>query len=420
MSVRVLIVPDKFKGTLSARESAQAIARGWRKARPDDAIKTLPMSDGGDGFGEVMSRLLGAQSRMVNTVDAAHRRCQAAWWWEPRSKTAIIESAEVIGLAMLPPGKFHPFALDTFGLGAVLRAAQAKDAKQILIGIGGSATNDGGFGLARALGWEFLDTRGRLIEKWTELHTLADVRPPSSGVRTAESARSLSLTGSLHFQNQSVRADEAVRAPDSSFGKVIVAVDVQNRLLGAHGATRVYGPQKGLRWEDFANAECCLHRLADVVSCQLGQDYARRPGAGAAGGLGFGLAAFLAAELQPGFELFATHAKLSQRLRTVDLVITGEGAIDRSTAMGKGVGQIARRCRELEILCVGLAGTAIRSREVTRLFAEVHALTDLTTAAQAKTQPAKWLERLARRVGVQASACSGRAKSRSRRQAKVW
>jgi glycerate kinase len=385
MPHHVLIAPDKFKGTLSAREAAQAIARGWHEIRPNDELELLPMSDGGDGFGGVLSRLLGAKPRMVNTVDAAHRRCKATWWWEAKSRTGIIESANVVGLAMLMPRKFHPFELDTFGLEAVLLAAHLAGAKQILIGLGGSATSDGGFGLARALGWEFRDQGGHVIEKWAALHALAQIRP----------------------------------APLRRFGRVTVAVDVQNRLLGPRGTTRVYGPQKGLRSEDFAHAERCLARLASVVKRQFGHDIAKMRGAGAAGGLGFGLAAFLGAKLQPGFELFASHAKLSQRLRTADLVITGEGAIDRSTAMGKGVGQIARSCRELGIPCVGLAGTAIHSREVTRLFAEVHALTDLTTAAQAKAKPALWLERLARRVGVQASASSGRAKVPRATQAKA-
>src|SRR5690349_10808240 len=122
----VLIVPDKFKGTLTASAAAGAIAKGWRQARPEDSLDVLPMSDGGDGFGEVLSGLLQAKPQRVRSVDAAHRPCVATWWWEPRTKTAIIESAKVIGLAMLPPGEFHPFDLDTFGLGVVLRAAQAK------------------------------------------------------------------------------------------------------------------------------------------------------------------------------------------------------------------------------------------------------------------------------------------------------
>src|SRR5256885_1103047 len=129
MPMKVLVAPDKFKGTLSAAEAAAAIARGWRKTRPEDELDLLPISDGGDGFGEVISDLLHAGPQTVRTEDAAHRLCDATWWWEAKTKTAIIESAKVIGLAMLPPGKFHPFELDTFGLGGVLRAAQEKGAK---------------------------------------------------------------------------------------------------------------------------------------------------------------------------------------------------------------------------------------------------------------------------------------------------
>src|ERR1700756_1294305 len=150
MALKVLIVPDKFKGTLTARAAAMAIARGWRKARPADALELLPMSDGGDGFGEVLSGLLHAKKIAVKTVDAAHRPIRAHWWWEAKSKTAIVESANVIGLALLPSKKFHPFQLDTLGLGAVIRAAVKRGAKHCFVGIGGSATNDAGFGVARA------------------------------------------------------------------------------------------------------------------------------------------------------------------------------------------------------------------------------------------------------------------------------
>jgi glycerate kinase len=132
------------------------------------------------------------------------------WWWDAKTRTAIVESARVVGLAMLPPGKFHPFQLDTFGLGAVLQAAARKGARQIIVGIGGSATNDGGFGLARALGWRFLDTQDGEIESWTGLSALATIRPPKQ----------------------------------RKLPEIIVAVDVQNKLLGPRGATHIYGPQK--------------------------------------------------------------------------------------------------------------------------------------------------------------------------------
>jgi len=355
--VNILIIPDKFKGTLTATAAAGAIARGWSQSRPADLLTLLPMSDGGDGFGEVLGQLLGAKIQKIKTVDAAHRPCDANWWWEAKTKTALIESATVIGLAKLPPGKFHPFELDTFGLGAVIRAAAARGAKRCIIGVGGSATNDGGFGLARALGWKFWDRDEKPIVRWAELNRLARISPP---------------------------------ARTQWFEELIVAVDVQNPLLGARGATRVYGPQKGLRPEDFAQAEKCLRALAKICSGP-----AAKPGAGAAGGLGFGLMAFAQAEAEPGFELFARFAKLEKLLRAADLVITGEGCIDESTFMGKGVGEIARRCRQRKIPCVAFAGNITASSASQRLFAEAHALIELTTIAKAKTEPTIWLEKLA-------------------------
>jgi len=380
MPLRVLIVPDKFKGTLTAQAAAAAIARGWRLTRPHDSLDLLPMSDGGDGFGDVLRLLMRAKSRRLRTVDAAHRLHVAQWWWEPRTRTAIIESAAAIGLALLPPGRFHPFQLDTLGLEAVVRAAAGAGARRCLIGLGGSATNDGGFGLARSLGWQFFDRRGREIERWTDLHRL-----------------------------------ERISAPKRRrwFRTAMVATDVQNLLLGRHGATRIYGPQKGLRPNDFAAAERCLGRLARVVRGQFGEDFARVPGAGAAGGLGFGLAAFLGAQLRPGFELFARQANLERRLRRADVVITGEGALDRSTVMGKGVGQVARRCRELGIPCIGVGGTFKGDNKMTRLFAQVHLLTDVTTRKQAMSHPQHWLEQVAMRAARQVQPVTAATKCRN-------
>ena len=361
MPLRVLIIPDKFKGTLTAHAAAGAIARGWHAARPLDTLDVLPMSDGGDGFGAVMSELLHAKVQTVVTVDAAHRPVRARWWLA--GKTAIVESAQVIGLAK--HHGIHPFQMDTFGLGAVLRAAARKGATRCLIGIGGSATNDGGFGVARALGWEFLDANSKPITIWTQLHRLAALRPPQK---------------------------------KRLFAELIVAVDVQNPLLGPRGCTRVYGPQKGLAGTDFKEAERCLHQLARVAAKQLRLDCAAGPGAGAAGGLGFGLRCFLGARLQPGFDLFAHHARLENRLRVANVVITGEGAIDRSTFMGKGVGQIVRRCVQMKIPCVGLAGVIKPRSGAEKYFTEPYALAQFTTLKKAKQKPEFWLERLARQV----------------------
>jgi glycerate kinase len=364
MRLKILIAPDKFKGTLTAQQAAEAMARGWRRARPEDELELLPMSDGGDGFGEIISHLLGATPRTFKTVDAAHRPVEAVWWWHEATKTAIIESALVVGLAMLPHGKYHPFELDTRGLGELLQAAAGHGAKRCLVGIGGSATNDGGFGMARALGWQFFNTHDKDISRWSELHHLTMVRPPDS---------------------------------TRLFDEVIVAVDVQNPLLGPSGCSRVYGPQKGLTEFDFA--ERCLGTLAAILEKQLHLAFAAMPGAGAAGGLGFGLMSFLGAKMEPGIEIFARHARLADRVKSAQLVITGEGALDAQTLMGKGVGEIANVCQKFGVPSIGLAGVVPEPEKAREKFKAVYALTpDLTDKESALREPALWLERLAAKV----------------------
>lgn len=369
--LRVLICPDKFKGTLTAAEAAHAIARGWCEVRPGDVPDLLPISDGGDGFGELLAQHLDAEPCHTETVDAAHRPLRARWWWEPRRRLALVESARVIGLAMLPPGQFHPFELDTFGLGAVLRAAARRHPRRTVVGVGGSATNDAGFGLARALGWRFLDAAEQPLTRWTALDRLARAVPPR-------------------------------RRPD--WGDLVVAVDVRNRLLGPRGCTRIYGPQKGLRPEDLAPAERCLRRLARVLGrAGRRQAPARLPGSGAAGGLGYGLLVFAGARLEPGFAWFARLTGLAPRLAGADLVLTGEGALDETTlAMGKGVGEVARLCRRAHRPCLALAGMVADRARAARWFRGVYALApDLVAPEEARRHAARWLTELARRAAAE-------------------
>ncbi|MBI5800853.1 MAG: glycerate kinase [Verrucomicrobia bacterium] len=362
MSLRVLIAPDKFKGTLTAHAAAEAIAAGWRKARPGHRLTLLPISDGGDGFGEILSAALGAKLQRVQTVDAAHRPLKSVWWWDAKSRSAIIESANIIGLAMLPPKQFHPFQLDTFGIASVLKAAAKKGARRCFVGIGGSATNDGGAGMARGLGWKFFNRRDEELFRWTHLQQLHRA--------TAPRRRRL-------------------------FPQLVVAVDVQNKLLGARGCSRVYGPQKGLREEEFPSAERALRRLANWVKGQLGSDLAGVPGSGAAGGLGFGLCAFAGAKLESGFDLIARHSKLEEQLCAADLVITGEGCLDRSSLMGKGPGEIAARCRARKLPCLGLGGVVQDEVALRKWFQSASGLTQLTSPEEAKADAARWLATLA-------------------------
>ncbi len=324
MPLRVLIVPDKFRGTLTARQAAEAIAKGWREVRPDDDIEQLPMADGGDGFGEVLGHLLKAERRTCTTLDSAGRDRLAEWWYEPGTGKAIIETAQVIGLALLPAGKYHPFELDTFGIGAVLRQVEQAGACRVYVGIGGSSTNDGGFGLARALGWRFWKENDVEINAWTELDRLARVEKPSQPL---------------------------------AFDALIIAVDVDNLLLGERGASRIYGPQKGLREVDFPKAEACLRRLAEVMAALIGEDFSLHAGTGAAGGLGFGLKAFCGGSFESGGEIFAKLSRLKQRIQDADLVITAEGAMDAQTLMGKGVGVIAKAAALAGKRCICLAGS---------------------------------------------------------------
>lgn len=369
MSLRVLVAPDKFKGTLTAEEAAGAMVNGWWGARPQDEMEMLPITDGGDGFGEVMSKLIGATECTAATVDAANRPIGAHWWWHAEQRTAIIESAQVIGLAKLPPHKFHPFELDSRGLGPVIQAAVNAGAQTLYIGIGGSATNDGGFGVAKSLGWRFFDDRDQLIEKWVKVNKLTRWLPPLDPIL------------GLDF---------------------IVAVDVDNPMLGLNGCTRIFGPQKGLLPAQFPVAEAALERLGLRATEHLGYDMAADPGCGAAGGLGFGFRVFLGAQLEPGFEIFARHAQINAKIEKADLILTGEGMIDKQTLMGKGTGRLAQRSHALGKRCVALAGMVegiAKTHTADRLFHSVHDISpSLTSPTEAKRQAALWLERLAHKV----------------------
>lgn len=367
--VRVLIAPDKFKGTLTASEAARAMAHGWRRVRPQDELMLQPISDGGDGFGAVLAGQMGARPVRNWVCDAAGRRVLVPWWWQATSRTAIIESARVVGLAMLPAGKFHPFQLDTRGLGALLRKAKLCGARRCLIGLGGSATNDGGFGLVQELGWRFLDGKGKPIEAWPELHRLQHIESPAQ--------------------------------PDWP-GEITAASDVQNPLLGPRGCTRVFGPQKGMHPPDFFRAEAALRQLAQVARRVTGCRTHALAGAGAAGGLGFGLATFLGATLMSGFELVARELNLVRAVRRADLVVTGEGRLDRSSLMGKGVGELAALCAQQGVPCFAVAGEVADLRKLSKQFRAFVALTELASQRQALARPAHWLKQAAERLARQA------------------
>ena len=360
LPLSVLIAPDKFKGTLTAEQAAKAIARGWKTARPKDHLTELPISDGGDGFGPLLAHSFGANSQSAPTRNAAGQPIKGLYW-VTSNETALVESANIIGLAMLPESHHRPLQNDSAGLGIILRHVEAQSTNQCIIGIGGSATNDGGFGVARELGWLFLDRHSQEILQWPNLVELTKIVPPQ---------RTLSMA-------------------------VTVAVDVLNPLLGPNGCTRVYAPQKGLKNEEIEGAEAALARLAEVWEIQMNKDAASLAGAGAAGGLGFGLHCFARAEIRSGFEIFAEAAQLDTLLCETDLVVTGEGAMDRQTVMGKGVGQLAQRAGAHDCQCIGLAGMVEDRPALSDRFAACYALNEIAGKDEAHNNAAHWLEKIA-------------------------
>lgn len=319
-AVKALLACDKFKGSLSAGEAVAAIAEGLGG---DWEIERCPIADGGEGFVEAM--LTARQGVWVEAAatDALGRPIVAKYGISRRSGAteAFIEMSEASGLWRIDREARHPRRSSTEGTGRLLRhAIEVFGAKRVYLGIGGSATNDGGAGLAAALGVRFLDEQGVELAPWPE--ALAAL----------------------------VRIDEAARI---ELPEIVVACDVDHPLTGPRGASAVFGPQKGAGPEDVVFLDGVLSRLARVAAAE---DQAQLPGAGAAGGLGFGLVRFAGARLVSGFELVAEALELRRRIAAADLVITGEGSLDAQTLGGKGPAGVAALARELGVPVVAVAG----------------------------------------------------------------
>jgi glycerate kinase len=347
--MRILIAPDKFKGALSAREVADSIAAGLREVLPDAKIDIAPMADGGEGTAEVISQALGASWTKCKAHDPLGREIEAHYGWienhppslGPRRdgrKLAVMEMSEAAGMRRLQPNEYDVDLASTFGVGDMILDAARRGAQQIIIGLGGSATNDGGFGMARSLAFLFLDENDNEIEKVVDLAELQRMEKPN-----------------------------ALKLPE-----IVAAVDVRNPLLGENGATRVFGPQKGATPDQIEILDRALAKLADVVAEQFGFDYRDEPGAGAAGGLGFGLMSFCGATIRPGFDVVAESIGLEAKMKDVDLVITGEGSLDRQTLEGKTPAGVARLARKLGKRVFAVVGRATEDRQARELFDGVY------------------------------------------------
>lgn len=325
--MKVVIAPDSFKESLSAERVAMAIAEGVRDAMPDAEVICVPMADGGEGTVDAVLAVTGGSRMVAQASGPLGSPVSAEWGWLPGTETAVIEMAAASGLHLVPPAGRDAGRASTFGTGQVIVEALNAGAKQIILGFGGSATNDGGAGMLRALGARFLDQAGGEL--------------PDGGLALAGLHRICVEQLDPRLRSVSVR----------------VASDVGNPLCGPTGASHIFGPQKGATADQVLSLDSALDHYADVCAAMFGRDMRHHKGAGAGGGIGFAAIAFLGAEFQAGVQLIAGLVNLAGAVKGADLVITGEGKMDAQTLYGKTPAGVAAVAQLAGVPVIAIAGT---------------------------------------------------------------
>jgi glycerate kinase len=332
--MKIVIAPDSYKDAMRADASALHIATGFQRVAPALAVELCPVADGGEGFADAIaqSRRADAGTRVERTADALGLAIDARWVLlrpADRRPTAIIELAEASGLERLKQAERDPMCTSTHGSGQLIRQALEHGPAELLVGIGGSATNDAACGIAQVLGVRFYNEAGE------------ELVAPITGGDLTHIARIDTASLDERLANCTLR----------------VACDVDNPLTGPNGAAHVYGPQKGATPEQVEQLDAGLRHIAELWREQLGVDVEHLPGAGAAGGVGGGLVAMLGAELVPGAELVLDTIHFDDRIKDADLVITGEGRLDAQSLSGKAVMAVAKRAKAAGVPCVALVGS---------------------------------------------------------------
>lgn len=370
--MRVLVAPDKFKGTLSAAQAAAAIAAGWRRVRPGDEVVELPLADGGEGTADAIVDGLGGERRRVRVSGPLGDPVEAGFGLVhgASGRTAIVEMARASGLALVAPERRDPLRASTRGTGELIRAACAEGPSEVIVALGGSATTDGGAGMAQALGARLIDERG-------------DEIPPGGG-------------GLLEL----VRIDATGLDPSTRGVRFSAICDVDNPLTGLQGSAQVFAPQKGATPEDVVLLDRALAHLAAVIHRDLAIDVRSLPGGGAAGGLGAGIVAFLGARLRPGIEVVMAAVGFGRELAAADLVVTGEGAFDTTSLRGKVPGGVLAAAREAGVPVAVVCGRADRRPEGVRVWT----LVERYGAERALGDARLALEELAADVAAEVSA----------------
>ena len=324
--MKIVVAPDSFKGSVSALEAAYAIEQGIRRVFPEAVIEKVPMADGGEGTVQSLVDATGGHIQTRRVLAPLGNEVDAKFGILADGETAVIEMASASGLTLVAPDQRNPLLTTTYGTGQLIHAALEAGCRRLIIGIGGSATNDGGVGMAEALGVRSLDADGKQILR---------------GGGNLGQLRSIDITG-LH--------------PAIAETETVVACDVNNPLTGPEGASHVYGPQKGATPEMIETLDECLGHFGEVLTETLGRSFNDIPGAGAAGGLGAGLMAFLNAELKLGVDIMIDAVKLEKRVKGASLVFTGEGQLDFQTAFGKTPVGVAKIAKAHNIPVIAIAG----------------------------------------------------------------
>lgn len=331
--MKVVIAPQSFKGSISALDAARAMEEGLLRVVPNAGTVLAPVADGGDGTLETLVDATGGEVRSATVTGPVGKTVPAEWGALGDGRTAVIEMARTSGLALLSLEERDPLHATTYGLGEVLREALDAGFRSFIVGIGGSATNDGGAGMAQALGVRLLDETGKDL--------------PPGGAALAD-LRSIDMSG----------LDERVKEARFS-----VACDVSNPLTGAEGASAMYGPQKGATPAQVEQLDAALQNFARVVERDIGTSIETVPGSGAAGGLGGGMMAFLGGSLRAGVDIVLDHVGLDEKLKGADFVLTGEGRIDFQTVYNKAPIGVARRAKQRGIPVLAVCGSLGRGFE---------------------------------------------------------
>ena len=325
--MKIVIAPDSFKETLSAFEVASAIESSFQNVFPEAEIIKIPIADGGEGTVEAIVRATDGSFEFSEVEGPMGNITSAKWGMLGNSKTAVIEIAEACGLHLVQANKRNPMTASSFGVGQLVVAALDKGAKKIIIGLGGSATNDGGYGFLRAIGVQFLDSEGNELNGHFE---------------------TLSLLSDINFNHIDTRIK------NTSFE---IACDVDNPLLGEKGASKVFAAQKGASNKMIEELESIMTNYYEIISSQLGRQLNDRPRFGAAGGLGFGISAFINSELKSGINIVLEALNFNQYLLDADLVITGEGRIDSQSERGKAPIGVIKYANQLNCKVIVIAGS---------------------------------------------------------------